>query len=69
MEAHNDVIMRKHQFNKRYIPADGRETIHASATNLTIEIQIPRRCKKCTAYKEAETRLAKAEYNFNNKGT
>jgi hypothetical protein len=69
MEAHNDVRMRKQQYNKRCIPTDGREPIHPSATNLTIELQIPRKYKECTAYKEAETRLAKAKDNFKTKGT
>jgi hypothetical protein len=46
MEAHNDVRMCKRQYNKRYIPTDSHAPTHASATKLTIELQVPRKYKK-----------------------
>jgi hypothetical protein len=53
----------------RYTPVDGRKPIHASATAVNIELQIPRKYKERTIYKDADTRLAKAKENFKAGGT
>jgi hypothetical protein len=45
MEAHNDIRSCKQPCNKHYTPADGCGPTHASASaiNVNIELQIPRK--------------------------